>query len=344
MILKVNGKAYDFFSEIKVDLKYNSVASTFEFKGYFDPFNSEHRAVYHPLRYSNVTVDHEGERLITGTSLSNSFSVSSVKELTTISGYSRPGVLADCNIPTSLYPLQSDGLTLREIATKLIKPFGISLVVSSNVAKEVDSVFDSSTASETQTVLGYLNELAAQKDIIIGHTSGGSLLMTRAIQSSPIALFNEGAPGIKMSLVTSGQQMHSEITVQKQAAVEGDNAAEGSINNPFVSRFRPSVKSQSSGDDNDTSLAIQRALAQELKNIKLKIETDRWEWLAHGRNKEIMRPNNIIGITAPNLFLRRKTLFFVESVSLSGNAKDQRATLNCVLPEVYNGKTPRNIF
>jgi prophage tail gpP-like protein len=134
--------------------------------------------------------------------------------------------------------------------------------------------------------------------------------------------------------------MHSDITVMKQASATGGNAGQQKIKNPYASNYySTAIKTQNSGTDNDTLSAAQRELSSELKEIPLTISTDRW--IVGGK---ILRPNNTISIIDPELYLYSKTLFFIESISYTGDNKSTTAVLNCVLPEVYNGKTPKSIF
>lgn len=344
MILKVNNTKYDFFDNIRVRLVYDSVGSIFSFDGLFDPDYEPHKKLFKPLSFQQVTVEHNDELLITGQILNNTFQQSKVQELTNITGYSLPGVLEDCEIPVSLYPLQSDKRTLKDIAERLIEPFGISMVIDDAVSGEMNKRYDVSTADEKQSVKSYLTELAGQRNIVLSHTPEGKLLFTKAsTKQKPIALFEEGAPGLKMSLSTKGQKMYKTTTVQRQSSVKGLNAGEHSINNPFVEVYRTHVKTQSSGDDNDTEKAAKTLLAAQLKNISLTIEVDRWEWL-NNEKKEIMRPGKIITVLSPKNYIYNETRFFVESVEFSGVKQEKTATLICVLPEVYSRETPKNIF
>ncbi|MGR3177825.1 MAG: hypothetical protein ACUZ8E_07185 [Candidatus Anammoxibacter sp.] len=346
MKIKIRGKLFDFFNNLKLTLRYASVGSTFSFDAFFDPENEDHRNLFRPYSYQRVEIideNNNNDRLLTGTILNNSFNDSSVKALVSVSGYSLPGVLEDCRIPIELYPLQSDGKSLKEITETLIEPFGLNLVISSSVSAAADEIYEKTTALQSQTIKTYLNELALQKNIIISHTDGGSLLFTRArADQKPIARFVGGISGTKMSLSTSGQQMHSSITLQKQADLDNDNAGESTINNPFVSIFRPTTMEQSSGDDIDTEEAIKNVLSSELKSVVLTIETDRWTWEADG--KVMMKPNNIITVHNHDIHLYQFVRFFVESIAFSGDPSKEAAVLTCVLPEVYNSQTPRNIF
>jgi len=152
----------------------------------------------------------------------------------------------------------------------------------------------------------------------------------------------KGIPeGTSLELNYDGQSMHSHIYMQKQASIEGGNAGQTVTRNPYVigSVFRPTVKSQSSGDDNDTGLAAKRELSNEIKGLTLDIETDRWM-----HNGKIFRPNTIITVYDPELYIYKKVRWFVESVTYEGNNTTTTANLKCVLPEVYSNKTPVSIF
>lgn len=344
MKLQINNKQIDFFNKIKLTLKYASVGSTFSFSTYFDPLNTKQRNLFKPYTYQTVKIsDDNNDRLLTGTILSNGFNDSSIKNLVSLGGYSLPGVLEDCRIPIELYPLQSDGKTLKEITQALLKPFNLNLVISRSVADAANEVYETITANQKQSIKAYLDELASQKNIIISHTDGGSLLFTRAKTNiNPVARFVGGMTNVQMGLSTDGQGMHSEITLLNQIGLDDDNAGEESIRNPFVSKFRPTTKEQTSGNDIDTAQAVRNALASELKNIVLTIETDRWTWDDEG--KEIMKPNNIITVHNHDIHLYRFTRFFVEQVTLSGDNEKETAILKCVIPEVYNSEIPQNIF
>ena len=344
MILKIKNKQFDFWDEFSVGLVYDSIGSLFSFTGQFDPNFADHKPLFRPLSYPEIQVEHNGQLLLTGTVIKNDFNVEAIPTNTKLQGYSLPGVLQDSEIPVSLYPLQSDTRTLREIADRLVSKFGVQIEVDDIVSGAMDQKFDISVANEGDTVAGYINSLASQRNIVLSHTKEGKLLFTRARTSGdPIARFEEGAPGVKISLSTNGQKMSQEITVQRQDNIKGNNAGEATLQNPFVPVFRSRVKTQSSGDDNATEDAAKSVLAAQLKAIKLTITTDRWEWL-DDRNSEVMTPNNIITVISPQNFIFTETRFFVEAVTLSGDREKETAVLTCVIPEVYSRETPKNIF
>lgn len=342
---RIRNRKVNFFNNFRLSLKYDAVGSAFSFSFYFNPDDIEHKEIMCIGHYHLCSVTHNGETLLTGYILSQGFKNPRTRDLVEISGYSLPGVLEDCEIPTSLYPLQADGLSLKQIASRLIQPFGLKMVVDSSVESAMNSTFSVTTAKESQNIKSYLTELAAQKNIVVSHTEKGELLFTKAkTKQNPILDFNVpagGIPGTEFSLSFEGQQMHSHITVMKQADSDGGNAGEFTIRNPYVinSVFRPKVITQSSGTDNDSEKAAKTALAAELKGLKVTIQTDRW--IIDGK---IIKPNTIISIKNPEIYLYNKSNWFVESIDYIGDNTKTTATLHCVLPEVYNMETPVYLF
>ena len=343
---RIRNRKVDFFNDFTLQLAHDSVGSVFSFNLYFDPNNIEHKEFICVTHFHIVRLEFNGQLILTGNITSQRFTESSVRKTVSIGGYSLPGVLEDCQIPTQSYPLQSDGLSLRQIADKLLRPFKIKYEVDAAVSGRMSKSFDKATATESQTVKDFLTELASQKDIIISHNAEGALLFTEGkTNMTPVMVLDltKGAQlGTEYTLDYDGQAMHSHITVQKQADLKGGNAGSVTIRNVYVigSVYRPRVTSQTSGDDIDTSEAAKRELANELRGVKLTIKTDRW--LDDDGN--LFAPNTMIQVLAPQLYIYRMEDWFIESVNYEGNNTQTIATLNCVLPEVYNGKTPVSIF
>ena len=340
MELKISGKKYDEFNNFKLSLIYDSVASVFSFSAYFNPDNQRHRQLFRPCTYRTCSIEHNGERLLTGTILNNSFTSSAESSLSSVSGYSKAGVLADCEIPPSLYPLQNDGLTLKEICERLIEPFNIELVVSQSVEDIANQTIETTTAKESQSIKDYLSEIAAQRGVILSHSPFGNLLLTKVgTDKRAIADLDGSAPDVSVSLQVSGQAMHDTISALGQASTDTTNASEDQTNNPFVSSFRPKTVVQTSGDDNTAKDVARIQLSNELKNIVVKITLNTWEI-----NGRIIRPNNIINVIAPNAYIYNKTRLFIRQVDLSGTITSQTSTLTCVLPSVFDESEPFNIF
>jgi prophage tail gpP-like protein len=345
MNLKINHRNgianVKYFNSFKLDMKYDAVASTFAVNFYYDPNQQVLAELACVSHYHECIFEHNGEVLMTGYILSQVFNRNPKTELAQFGGYSKAGVLEDCEIPSSLYPLQSDGLTFREIASKIIAPFDIKMLVDESVSNLMDKPIPVSTSSPVQKIKSYLAEIATQRNIIISHNEYGDVVFTRArTDLKPILHVEDGLIATSISLSFSGQPMHSQITVLKEADIDGGNAGEATVKNPYCPIvFRPHVINQTSGDEITVEDAAKNALAAELKNIILTVTLDRWEI-----DGKVIRPNNIITVLSRKNYIYKKARFFIESISFTGDTEKQIAVLTCVLPEVYNGETPVNIF
>lgn len=341
MILKIGNKKAEHYNDFALTMSFDSVASAFSFSYFFDPTNSEHREMFKPGSFKDATVEHEGDLLVTGNIISTSFASSASQELVRVAGYSKTGVIEDCEIPVSAYPLQSNGLTLRQITEKVTNPFGLKVLIDPAVTSKVNAKYIGSTAGDNQSVKQYLSDICNQKNVRISHDQHGNIILTEPkTNQQPLYDFTTGMPWVQMSLDFDGQRMHGDITMQKQANKRGGNSGRSSIKNPYVAAgFRPKVVRQTSGSTVDTERACRTILSDELKGIQLKIEIQGWKL-----DGKIVKPNSIVTVTNPDLFLFKKTKFFIESVEYRGDSMQDTATLHCVLPEVYGSGTPINIF
>lgn len=353
MILQIGDTAFTEFNEFELNLAYDAVASTFGFKVLYNPENSAHREAFKALQYKECTIEHKGKLILTGTIVNHSFTNSAQKHLVTITGYSKPGVLEDCQIPTSLYPLQTEGLSLKEITQRLIKPFGLKLQVIDGVRRrgnkpyykpvteKADKKIETSTAYETQSIKEYLTEIASHLDITITHNNKGELVFTEPdTDQEPVIIINDrGGPATEITLEANGQDMHSQITVQRQASIKGGNAGEHTVANPYCTAYRPKVISQTTGDDTTTEQAARAALGAELTAIRARIQLKNWTFEDH-----LITPNSIITIEKRELQITKPARLFVNAATYTYNEKGESAALECVLPEVYTQDTPTNIF
>lgn len=342
--VKIDGKNYEGFGNVNLNLTFDAVASTFSFDAYFDPDNDEHRKLFKPLGYKSVEIREDSTLLLTGVILASQFTASANSSQIPVSGYSKTGVLENCSIPAELYPLETNNKSLIEITERLIAPFGIGLVVNAEIADDAKKLYTSTTAPNADSVAGYLSELASQRNITLSHDAAGNLVLARPKKSkAAAATYIENMPAVTMALSVDGQSMHSSVTVIRQGAIDNDLNGEANRANPLISAYRPLVKEQTKGGNGDTDKATDNALASELSAITLTITSDRWQWF-DGRKLVIIQPNSYISVMAKSLFLSKKSTWFVRAVTLTESASGRSAVLDCVLPEAINGEEPINPF
>jgi prophage tail gpP-like protein len=328
--LKIKNKIFNHFQSYDIGLKYNAIADNFSFTALKEMLPGI-------LEYPECSIlDDEDNEIVNGIILNQSNKVSPKSELITVSGYSKCGILEDINIPTSLYPLQSDKLSLKQITDKLLSEFDIQYIADASITSEFNKVYRKNNANVSQSIKDYISSLASQRGIILTHTGDGKLHFTKLNISSLVSVktFRQGSPGIMaMSLDVPGQSLHSEITVMKQASSDNPDAGEKYILNPYVSIYRPKVVTLNSGDIFDLQKAARNELSNELSQIKLTINT-----------LFKVYPGNLITIIAPGLRVNNAADFFVEEVSVKGSTTSVQYTLSCVLKDVYTDTPVVNIF
>lgn len=372
MKIKINGDYYANFTDFSYERNLDSVGSVFSFACLFD---EEKRELFKPLSFLKVQFYNDDEVLFfTGVIVSHAFQSNAETNLVIMSGYSLPGVLEDCNIPYSAYPLESINMNLQEIANKFIRPFGLKLIIDASARNEVSKNYPKTAATPEESIKEYLSKLAAQRNVILSHDENGNLLLFKPnVKQTPVASFNKES-GVEMSLDIAGQDVHSETTnlrqpkpkktekkkKPKQGSTEeedelGYNVVEktqttptpaikkikelpqyfSTMRNPLVLSYRPSVKVLSEGEDFSTADAVKNQFADELKAIKFNIKLDEW--------KEI-KPGDIIEMQNDELYIRDKIKLIVLSVSKTKNAEEEAMSLEAVIPEAFTGTEPKNIF
>jgi prophage tail gpP-like protein len=364
MKARVNGMYFMYFNEVVISTSLDAVASTFSFVARYDPDIPGHNELFRPLSYAKIEFfdDNSTRPLSTGTIVDWNFASEADPTLKKLSGYSLPGVLEDCQIPYSLYPLESNNRNLQQITDRLLKPFGLKLIVYDIVKKECAQIIARTVAKPEETIKNYICSIANQKNVIVSHDIFGNLIMFRPdVKSQPkLTLTPENTT--KMNLHVNGREIHSEITTLRQPS-KGDNPDEafGNINiterslddfidkgetlkisssntvkNKLVTAYRPMVDKLTRLSFWDTDRAAKNMRGAELKNVRITFELDRWEKVSIG---------DIIEVDVnPELFINKKVKMILESTTIQENSKTKTLSGSLVLLETFTGDEPQNIF
>ncbi len=369
MKVLINGRITENFTALSITRNLDSIASTFNLKVRFNPENDDHKELFKPLQYHKIEIfKDDGVLLFTGVILGHAFESDSTFNLLAISGYSLSGILEDVTIPPSMYPLESTGRSLKEIANKLCNAYGIEVVylldgdadIDSNFTKDVttknvksfkprktkkklskskeaDRVFKKTTADSTESVKSYIAKLTSQRNILLSHNAKGNVVMFKPdVNAKPKYYFNKDNT-FKMSSSWNGQGMHSNINVVRQPSK--DNAGVSTVDsakNPLIGVFRPTTKVLSSGEDTDTKKAADNELASELKNITVKIELQ-------GLFDDII-PGDLLNIHNHEIYSFAYSRWIVSSITLNKDESSETTSIDLVLPETYNGQIPKPIL
>lgn len=337
MKVKINGQYYAFFDNVSINFKLDSVASVFSFDARFNPNNAAHRIIFQPLTYNIVEIyDNDDKLKFTGVILNTSLGSNSSRDLQNVSGYSKGGVLEDCSIPYSAYPLERLNVSLKDIASRLFKEFGLGFVVDNSVSNEMNLNYAKTVAEPTDTIKDFISKLAAQRNIVLSHNKKGDILFFKPDTKAKAKAFFSDQNTTSMSLAVNGQAMHSTISVIRQPSKDNPGLSPvDTISNHLVKINRTVVKVLSSGTETDTKKAADNLLAEELKSIEINVEINRYEDLNCG---------DIVEVHNHEIFLYNKTRLIVSEITINEANSSESMSLKLVLPETFTGETPKNIF
>ncbi len=338
MKIKIDGRFFDFFSNISVNYSLDSVASTFSLSAQFDPQNEEHKKIFLPLAYKNFQLfTDEDELLLTGYLVSSQMGSSNANELQNLSGYSRPGFLEDCTIPYSLYPLERLNVSLDDLAKIILSPFEFGYVADASVRNDMQLEYAKTVAGPSETIKNFLAKLASQRNIVLGHTVEGDLLFFRPDpKAKPKETFN-ASNTLRMSLNVNGQKVFSDITVIRQPSKNNPSLTPvDTAKNALTLKNRSIVKVLTSGTETATKKAADNARSEQLKNIKLTVEVP--------RIITNIKCGDIVEVQNERVYLFNKAKFMVSNMTVNEDNQSQKTTLRLVLPETFTGESPVNIF
>jgi prophage tail gpP-like protein len=337
MKLKINDNFYSFFDDVTINKNLDSIASTFSLKGRFNPDNDFHKKIFKPLNYNKVEIFDDFDKLmLTGVAVNTSLKSVGSRELQVVSGYSKAGVLEDCTIPYSSYPLEKNNVSLTDVVSRLITEFGISFAVDSSVSNEMNLRYKKTVAEASESIKSFISKLAAQRNVILSHTADGNLLFYRPnTKASPRYYFTKENT-ISMSLDIDGQSMFSEISVIRQPSDENTNLSPfDTVKNDLVKAKRTLVKVLSSGNETDTKRAVENIIAAQMKSIKFTVDLKSYIDLDCG---------DIVEVENDEIYLYQGTRLMVSSIAIKENSNSKSMSINLVLPESFSGQVPKNIF
>lgn len=347
MIFKINDINISEFIEVNIDFNFDSVSDTFSITlPYFEHWLKA-KKIFKPLSYQKIEIFNDRKtKLMTGTILNSKFKSNAKANEMSLSGYSITGILDDCpNIDET--STNYVGMTILQLATKLFEPYKINIIVSDLAKDDLDSLVDQTTTNDGESISAYLSKMCSLKNVVMRSTPEGAVLFTKVdVNQKSIVKFSTGDGVVTdISLDVNGQNMHSQIKCLTEVGLDSDPMQDkqntgnfDTITNPLITSFRPTIKKQ--GTDLTTIEFPKLCLADELKNISIRIECKGWEIVEN----DVLVPGDEIEVKSSDCYLYNWTKLIVRSISMKLDADGKKSSITCVLPEVFNGENPKMIF
>jgi prophage tail gpP-like protein/phage tail protein X len=334
--ITVGGRVLAHWTDITVTRALDSI-DTFEFAAPFDPESRADRDAFAPFRFQPTAITVGGARLFTGVLVRVQPEISPDGTTVTAGGYSRAGVLGDCNPSPASYPLEFNGMTLREIAHALAEPFGVPVAFTADAGP----VFDRVACGPTVGVWSFLVDLAKQRGGVFSSAADGSLEFIRPTPAGvPVARLAQGrAPLVGVSPQFDPQQYFSDVTA---LAPKGIGLAGGQYtakNERLTGVIRPYAFQASDTAGGDIQTAATAKLGRMFTAATYRVEVATWRTPAGN----VWAPGDTVELTAPGAMVYKPFLFKIRGVTLRGGSAGSTAELELIIPESFTRGQPERL-
>lgn len=330
----IDGQRFRFWTQVRVTRALDA-PDTVELQAPFDPSDPVLRRAFRPFAYPLLVVTVGGAPIFTGTLVSVVPNLGNSEVTLSAGAYSLPGVLGDCTPPASAFPLEYSGATLRDIATALCEPFGLTV----EFADDAGAAFESAAIEPGGMVLDFLTKLAKQRGLLISTTERGALLFRKAPATGvPVAVLRQGsAPLLSVQPFLNAQQYYSHITGLESVFV-GSAGSQFTVRNPHAAKARPFTFSAPDTEGGDIETATRAKAGRMLANaVRYSVGVATWR-TARGA---LWQPGDTISLEAAGAMVFAPYSFTVRSIAFSADSQGGRtADLDLVLPGVFNGTIP----
>jgi len=330
----IDGKRFRFWDKVRITRAIDTM-DTVEFGAPFDADAPGFRDTFRPFSFKTVVITVGGTPLFTGTMVTVNPVLENAQKIISVSGYSLPGVLNDCTSPASSFPLEFDNQGLREIATAMAAPFGISV----DFQADQGAVFERVASEPGKKVLAFLTELAKQRNLIISSSSRGKLTFLQSSEGGqPVARLQQGvAPVLSVTPFFSPQEYYSHITGIEPVVV-GLAGSQFTVKNPrLLGVTRPLTFNAPDTLDADVKSAVEAKAGRMFGNMaSYSVRVATWR----DPSGKLWEPNTAIKLLAPDAMIYNEYEFIIRSIEFSRDRATETATLNLVIPGSFSGKVP----
>ena len=332
--ITVEGSRFRFWDNITFTLAADAIP-TVEFGAPMEPSNADFKRVFRPFSYYDVETFLGGSQLFAGTLVGIKPGSDAESSRVTASCYGRPGVLNDCTMPASAFPLQFDGLTLKAIIEKAIAPFGLSAQFDADTG----AVFDSVALEPGAKVWPFLAGLAKKRNLLLTSTAAGALRVWAPTASGQVVakLADGQGPVVRITPFFSEQDYYSHVT-GLEPTIAGLAGSKFTVTNARLKGVvRPYTFQAEDTETGTVKTAVQSKISRMFASaVSYSVEVDTWQ----RPDGSVYQPGDLIMLRAPRAMVYDWFTFMVRNIRFNADARSRTATLNLVLPEAFTGAVP----
>lgn len=332
--LKINGQRFRFWDTVRL-IRAIDTLDSMEFTAPFDPNDARQRQAFRPFTYPQVEFEVNGSRVFNGISLGPLPALESDSTTLQIGGYARAGILADCNIPVSAFPIEFNEANLLQIAKEVAGYFGIGVTFTADPGASFDRV----ACEYDKRALDFLADLAKQRGLVIGNDRNGDLVFRKTdAVTSTVAQLSEGvAPLLGVSVFFDHQQYYSHVTGIEPVIVGATGSKYTVKNARLASILRPYTFKVTDAVGGEVAPATRAKLGRMFANMaSYTVNVSNWR----DARGDLWEPGAAVTLLAPSAMVYTAYRFVIRSVVFERDSESERATLDLIMPGTFSGDTP----
>jgi prophage tail gpP-like protein len=332
----IDNNQFTFWTSIQINRSIDSF-DTFVLTA---PFDLQFRDVFVPLSYKEIKVAIGSEFIFVGTLVRVQPMLEVDRNHVILEGYAKPAVLGEVMPPRSeVERLEFRKVDIGEISVSLCKPFGVGVSFDTNVG--AGEQFPRVSISRTRIILGFLIELAKQRNLIISNTPQGKLLFLRSKATGQlVAKLEQGeSPLLSARANFNAQQYYSDIT-GFNTYVPGDEVTNFTAKNERLKGVIRPTMIGFSGGLTEIKEGTQAALGRMFANaVSYSVTVATWR----DAGGDLWKTNTRISLVAAGVMIYDPFVFVIRSVQFLKSVQGETATLELVLPGAFSGEEPERM-
>lgn len=335
-VILVNNQVFDGWKTVSINKNLESISNSFQIE-LFDRFVG--LRTQWPFRPGvSIKININKERVFTGRIEKVDVDYSPSSRSFSISGRSLPGDLVECGHTGDA---EFNDITLTDLATELIKPFGLRVFES--VKTEKIAKF---SVKPGESIFEALDRAARLQGFFFISTRGGNIRITRAARARASTVLEQDVNILSANASYDDSDRHNEYTVKGQTSgvptFNGAQAAqaEGKAFDRSITRHRPLIMiAESNADSAQAEKRAQWEAAVRLgKSIRVGVTVQGWTQ----QDGKLWGINQVTRVKSSFLGLNRDLL--ITSLEHSDGAEQSRQTRltltdkNAFIPEPEKNK------
>ena len=332
----IDNKKFTGFTGYALELSHDSF-DKFSFSAPYDTNIKELQEIITPFAYKLCEVFYNDVLVFKGTLLTPDPELTDQSSEITLQGYPICGVLNDCMVPPTNYPLQCMGINMKGIADAACDPYSIPVIFDGEVGPDFTEV----SIEPTDKILDFLSRLAKQRNLLFTNNEKGQLLFFNHKTEKTFVSFVEGkSPLISIKPKFKAQDFYSHITGFGKTDAEYPSLAYTFENKYLINKGIIRHHSLTI-EDSETLSDLENAVKAHAGRMFADCVSYELNCENHvNENNEVFQKGMSVCVSAPSALVNKETTFIARNVKLTRTIEGKTATLTLVLPGAYTGEIP----